>query len=172
MASLAAGANCFGAPAADLSATGMPAPMFRSPGERFGVAESSQALVEPDAGGHGPDPTWLAQGAFRAAQTLRELPAKRTFWKASVVALAAASAVDAHSSWGKREANPILANADGRFGGRAIAIKAAITGAALGMQWMLVKRGGPRATRVAAIGNTVMAGYYAHVAIHNYGVKR
>jgi hypothetical protein len=92
-------------------------------------------------------------------------------WKASLVALVAASAVDAHSSWGKLEANPLLANNSGRFGMQSIALKGIIAGGAVGAQWILFRHS-PSGRRAATVANFAMAGVYAKVAAHNYGNSR
>jgi hypothetical protein len=93
-------------------------------------------------------------------------------WAASVGVLVAASVVDAHSSWGKPEANRLLANGQGRFGGRGVALKGLLTGAAVGLQWVMVRKGpegGKKAARVAAVSNFAMAAAYGVVIRHNYG---
>jgi hypothetical protein len=57
-------------------------------------------------------------------------------WIASWVAFAAVSALDAHSSQGRREANPLLRNGDGRFSnGKASLFKAALGGGFFAFQW-------------------------------------
>jgi hypothetical protein len=91
-----------------------------------------------------------------------------SFWKASVIALVAASAADVHSSMGRYELNPMLRSADGRFGIKGIAIKSLIAGGAIGMQYLLVRKS-PQASRYAAIANLGMTAMFTKVAIHNYG---
>ena len=100
-----------------------------------------------------------------------EVTASKTTWKASVVAVVAASAVDAHSSWNKQEVNPLLAMPGGRFGARGVSIKALVTGAALAGQWAMVRHN-PSARRYATIINFTMAAVYAKTAAHNYGNSR
>jgi hypothetical protein len=92
---------------------------------------------------------------------------QRSFWKASVMALAAAGVADAHSSYQRREANPILRDADGRFTARGIGIKAAITGGALGIQYLLCRKN-RAAERPAAWINFGMAGFVSGMAARNY----
>ena len=96
-----------------------------------------------------------------------EQPRIGSLWKSSVIALLASSAADMHSSFGRREMNPLLANSQGRFSGRGIAIKALITGGAIGAQWLLLRRN-PEAQKHAAIANIGMASLFTSAAIHNY----
>lgn len=102
-----------------------------------------------------------------------ERPVARTprLWKASLVALAVAAAADVATSLGRRELNPALRGADGRFGGRGIAVKSLVTGSAMAGQWLLVRRA-PESGRYAAIANFGMAGVFSAAAIHNAGIKR
>ena len=120
---------------------------------------------------HSPDQAWLLEGSRTAKQRLADAPRHQGIWRASVAALVASSALDAHSSWGKREMNPLLAGPDGRFGTRAVAIKSLITGAALGGQWFMLRHK-PSMAKYAIIGNFGLAGIYTRVAIHNYGNSR
>lgn len=102
-----------------------------------------------------------------------ERPVARTprLWKASLVALAVAAAADVATSLGKRELNPALRGADGRFGGRGVAVKSLVTGSAMAGQWLLIRRA-PESGRYAAIANFGMAGVFSAAAIHNAGNKR
>ena len=116
---------------------------------------------------HSPDPAWLLAGSRAAAQRLAALPARPSSWKASLIAVVAASALDAHSSWGKQEANPLLANRAGQFGTRGIALKGVITAGALGTQWLMLRHR-PEARRAATLTNFGVAAVYGAVAAHNY----
>ncbi|MBM3814598.1 MAG: hypothetical protein FJW20_23475 [Acidimicrobiia bacterium] len=91
-----------------------------------------------------------------------------SFWKASLLTLAASGAADVHSSLGRRELNPMLRSADGRFGLRGIAIKSLITGGAIGIQYLLVRKA-PQSSKYAAIANFGMSAMFTRVAVHNYG---
>jgi hypothetical protein len=86
------------------------------------------------------DADWIREEAHAAMRVAAEVPKVRPGWKASVAAVVVASVVDVHSSWGKQEANPVLASGDGRFGARGVAIKSLITGGALGAQWLLLRK--------------------------------
>jgi len=89
-------------------------------------------------------------------------------WIASVFALVGANVLDARSSWGKLEANPVLADPDGRFGLRSIGIKSAMIGAAVGLQQRI---GRARSRRVLAIENFCFAGADAAVAARNFRIE-
>lgn len=98
--------------------------------------------------------------------------APRKLWYASVAALTAASAVDAHSSWNKCcEANRLLASSNGRFGGRAVSIKAGALGANLLVQHWLAKKS-PLASKVLSFVNFGGAALLTSVAVRNYGISQ
>ena len=101
-------------------------------------------------------------------QTYNEKPSRGKIWWSSIATLVGASMVDAHSSWGRQELNPILQNSNGGFGAKGIAIKAIITGSVVTAQWLLLKNNRP-AEKYAAIANFGMASMLGGVAIHNYG---
>src|SRR5262245_30977598 len=63
-----------------------------------------------------------------------------TWWKVTSVALVAAVALDAHSSWGMQEQNPLLRGQNGRFGMRGVAIKALVAGGTLTAQYLLLRK--------------------------------
>ena len=91
-------------------------------------------------------------------------------WIASWVAFAAVNALDTHSSLGRREANPLLRDADGRFAaGRATAIKGGV-GAGLFLWQLRQIRSNPEKNYYKSF--TFMtgaaAGALGGVAAHNY----
>jgi hypothetical protein len=90
-------------------------------------------------------------------------------WIASWAAYAAANILDAKSSAGKMEANPLLRNDDGTFNsGRAAGLKAGAGGALLGMQlWMIHKRPQKNLYKGFAIVNSAAAGGLGAVAYSN-----
>jgi hypothetical protein len=107
-------------------------------------------------------------GAF--AQNLTGLEQRRSkgkLWKLSAVALAVATSVDAHSSWGHMEVNPALRGPNGRFGMRSFAIKGLITGGVLSAQYMMM-RNHSKAERYAAVTNFALSGVFAGAAVYNY----
>jgi len=97
--------------------------------------------------------------------------AKR-FWKASILAVAAGSAVDMQSSLGKHETNGLLANRQGVFSVQGIGLKLMIAGAAVGTQQYLLNRH-PAASgyKTGALINFAVAGALGGVAVHNYGTR-
>jgi hypothetical protein len=97
--------------------------------------------------------------------------AKR-LWRASLVAVAAGSAVDMHSSMGKVETNGILANHQGLFSAQSIGLKLAIAGAAVGtQQFLLHKHPTASGYKTGAFINFAVAGALGGVAAHNYNVR-
>lgn len=87
----------------------------------------------------------------------------------STVALVAASLVDVHSSWGKREANPALQGPNGRFGARGVGIKMGMVGGIILGQYFIVKSK-PEFANAAAWTNFGIAGVTAGVAARNYTI--
>src|SRR5438874_7791762 len=61
-------------------------------------------------------------------------------WRVSAAVLGAVTIADMQSSVGRIEANPFLRSADGRFSGRGAALKGVGVGAALGAQWLLLRK--------------------------------
>jgi len=104
-----------------------------------------------------------------SAQELSLKPDK--LWKASLFSLAAANALDIHSSWGKHELNAPLADRSGRFGAQGALIKLGLQGGLFGAEY-LITRGHPthRVYRVLTIVNFGAAATFGATAIHNYGV--
>lgn len=90
-------------------------------------------------------------------------------WIGSICAALAASAVDAATSWGKQESNPLLASQDGTFGTRGLAIKAGIAGALLLPQWLLRRHKQLRTGFI--VGNFADAAVFTAAAIHNAGIS-
>ncbi|MFN7932696.1 MAG: hypothetical protein U0R19_05175 [Bryobacteraceae bacterium] len=108
-----------------------------------------------------------------AQNIVRPEPSRKrsVWWKVSAVALAAATSVDAHSSWGRVEANPVLAGPNGRFGSQGVALKTLITGGVLGAQYMMMKNH-PKAERYGTWTNFVLAGALGSAAAYNYNLHR
>jgi hypothetical protein len=91
-------------------------------------------------------------------------------WKLSLVPLAASQALDASSSWGMRELNPVLAGPDGRFGARAATVKLGVVGAFVGIEYLLVKKY-PHAARAFEKINWAGAAVTTSFAAHNYMIR-
>ena len=69
-------------------------------------------------------------------------------WKRSLLPLIASQSLDAASSWGMREMNPVLADSRGAFGGKAVAVKFGAVGAFVAIEYLVVKKY-PRSAREA-----------------------
>jgi len=74
--------------------------------------------------------------------------------------------MDMHSSWGKRELNPLLRGAGGRFDTRGMAIKSSIVGAAVGFEWLLLRKE-PSLGNALAGANLGLAAWTGAVAVRN-----
>ncbi len=95
-------------------------------------------------------------------------------WIASWVAFAAVNLLDAHSSAGRRELNPLLRNSDGTFSARKAAlIKSALGGGFFAVQWWIARKN-PHTNHYKAF--TMATGAAAAglgvVAARNYGVSK
>jgi hypothetical protein len=90
-------------------------------------------------------------------------------WVASLFAVAAASGMDAATSWGKYEGNSLLASSDGRFGAKGVAIKAGLGAAALIPQIFFMRNHKQLRSRLA-ITNFAEAAVFSGIAVHNMGI--
>jgi len=93
----------------------------------------------------------------------------RRQWAISLAPLFASEALDAASSYGMREVNPLLASPNGGFGMKATGIKFGVIGALAGVEYVLVKKY-PRSAKVFTIVNWTTAGATTAMAVHNYGL--
>ncbi len=91
-------------------------------------------------------------------------------WVVSLAPLVGSQVLDAHSSWGHRELNPLLADANGGFGMKAAGIKFGAVAAAAGVEYVLVKKY-PRAAKFFTIVNVASAGVTSSLAVHNYNLR-
>lgn len=93
----------------------------------------------------------------------------RRQWGISLAPLFASQALDAASSYGMRELNPLLASPDGGFGVKATGLKFGVIGALAVTEYFLVRKY-PRSARVFTIVNWTTAGATSALAIHNYSL--
>lgn len=107
-----------------------------------------------------PAPKW------QAVEVRVSKPRPSTWWKASVMAMAAATSIDAASSWGRLEMNPLLRNSDGRFGVQGVAVKALIAGGVVGAQYLML-RNHPKQEKYATVTNFVLSGALGAAAVSN-----
>jgi hypothetical protein len=91
-------------------------------------------------------------------------------WKISLAPLVGSQALDAASSYGMRELNPLLASANGGFEMKATAIKLGATGAAVGIEYLIVRKY-PGSARVISKLNWTTGIVTTGFAIHNYAIK-
>jgi len=97
----------------------------------------------------------------------------KKLWMWSLAVLAAGNIADIHSSWGRPEANPLLAGANGRFDGRSAGIKLGIQAPIIGFQlWRIHKTPSPNLYKSYSIANFVVGGAFGGVAIHNYRLQQ
>jgi hypothetical protein len=91
-------------------------------------------------------------------------------WKRSLVPLMASQSLDAVSSYGMRELNPMLADSRGAFGMRATAVKFGVVGALVGVEYLIVRKH-PGAARIFSKLNWTAAGITTGVAVHNFAIR-
>jgi hypothetical protein len=93
----------------------------------------------------------------------------RRQWAISLAPLFASQALDAASSYGMRELNPLLAGSNGGFGMKATTIKFGVIGALAGAEYLIVRKH-PASAKFFTIVNWVTAGGTTGVAVHNFGL--
>jgi hypothetical protein len=91
-------------------------------------------------------------------------------WTTSLAPLVASQALDAASSYGMRELNPLLASPNGGFETKAASIKLGITGAAVGVEYWIVRRH-PGAAHALSKLNWAAGIVTTGFAIHNYAIR-
>lgn len=94
----------------------------------------------------------------------QDLPVHHKYWAISVVFVTGATALDALSSRGMVEQNPILGR--GPFGARQEAIKAGMTLGPIVAEWLILRKH-PAAERPIIWGNYVYGGIGVFSAAHN-----
>jgi hypothetical protein len=101
----------------------------------------------------------------------QDLGTSRTLWRASMLSLATANALDIHSSWGKYEVNRHLADAQGSFGTQGALIKVGMQGSLMGLEYLLTRsRPSRKLYRSLAFINFGASGVIGAVAAHNYTI--
>ena len=90
----------------------------------------------------------------------------RRRWMWSLGPLVASEALDASSSYGLRELNPVLADSDGRFGMKAVGIKFSVVGGLVGVEYLLIKKF-PGSAKFFSVVNFSAAGITTGLAVHN-----
>ncbi len=90
-------------------------------------------------------------------------------WIASLFAAGAGTSLDAASSWGKREGNPLLASSNGAFGAKGLGIKMSVAAAVLIPQICLRKH--KEMKGIFATGNFAEAAIFSGAAVHNLQIR-
>jgi len=96
--------------------------------------------------------------------------AGRAFYRWSVVAVVAANAADAVSSWNTQEANPFVAGPGTQFGVASLAIKSGFVVTSLLIQRVALRHRPDWRKRMAWM-NVITAGVLGQVARHNLSVR-
>ena len=91
-------------------------------------------------------------------------------WKISLAPLVASQALDAASSYGMRELNPLLASSNGGFEAKALGIKLGLTATAVGVEYLIVRKHAGAARGLSAL-NWAMGAVTAGLAVHNYAIR-
>jgi hypothetical protein len=91
-------------------------------------------------------------------------------WKISLAPLIGSQALDAASSYGMRELNPVLASPNGGFEMKGVSIKLGVTAAAVGIEYLIVRKF-PRSARTISKLNWTTGIVTTGFAVHNYAIK-
>ncbi len=91
-------------------------------------------------------------------------------WKLSLLPLVGSQALDAASSYGMRELNPALANANGRFGMKSASIKIGAIGALVVVEYLVIRRH-PGAANAFAKLNWATGIVTTGFAAHNFAIR-
>src|SRR5271170_3219131 len=94
----------------------------------------------------------------------------RKAWKISLAPLIGSQALDAASSYGMRELNPLLASSNGGFEMKATTIKLGVTGALVGVEYLMIRKY-PRSAGVISKLNWTSGIVTTGLAVHNYAIK-
>jgi hypothetical protein len=137
-----------------------------------------------EASNHKPTAEWAsANGGDDHSKPVewRQAPpavANKRYWKgvwiATWAAFVAVNVLDAHSSSGRYEANPLLRGNSGVFSPRrAVAVKSAGGGGFFALQcWLARKNPGENHYKTFAVATGAATGALAAVAVRNYGVTK
>ncbi len=90
----------------------------------------------------------------------------KKIWWVTVAAVVGATLLDARSSWGKPELNPLLRGPNARFGGTGLAVKIGAVGGSCTLQWLALRKHPELASRFSGI-NGGLTSLFAGVAWRN-----
>ena len=108
--------------------------------------------------------------SLRTIEPHHAVPRGRTFYRWSVAILAASGAADIASSWGRPEANPVLASPGSTFGAGSAALKVGLVGSSFLLE-RVVLRHRPDLYRHVAWLNIGIAGAQGAVVRHNISLQ-
>lgn len=142
---------------------------FAQSGLQPGQVASSQS----DSPWHSPiqlsaDGISATSGLRSVAQVADKSDRAGVIWKISIAAMLAATTMDAVSSMGKQESNPLLRSSDGTFGARGIAVKGSLAALCIAPQILL--RNHHELRKPFIIANSISTGLFTFAAVHNSGV--
>jgi hypothetical protein len=147
-------------------ATSSPVPVDRSAPEA--AADSAEVAADPIIVAL---PTPVAVDTNTAAVAAKKGASKiDKIWALSIAAVLGGTTMDAVSSWGKAETNPLLRSANGTFGARGLLIKGGLAGAMIAPEFLL--RNNEEAKKKLAIVNFVAAGVFSAVVLHNFTIPK
>lgn len=135
----------------------------------FGADVSTLAIATPS-------PSVEADMHKAVSEQIRSRPIawreneSRKAWTRSLIPLFASQSLDAASSYGLRELNPLLADPNGGFGMRATTVKFAAVGMFAGGEYVLVRKY-PRSAKFFSKLNWTAAAVTAGFAIHNFALR-
>jgi hypothetical protein len=143
----------------------------RAAAETGDFLRAAPAAILPPSRAPSPTIDQLSSSQFASASNeprfSKNDPKWRRQWAISLAPLFASQALDAASSYGMRELNPLLAGPDGGFGTKATALKFGAIGALTGVEYFLVRKY-PRSAKIFTIVNWTTSGATAALAVHNY----
>ena len=145
----------------------------------FAAILSAQTIVQPgqpvSSGGESATLTPVTSSSALSPEThlarVEDMHQNGTnrLWIVSMFAAATASGLDAATSWGKTEGNPLLASSNRTFGPKGVSIKAGILTAVLLPQILLRKHDDLKG--IFTMGNLVDAAIFSGTAVHNLGIR-
>ncbi len=91
-------------------------------------------------------------------------------WKVSAALLGAVTIADMQSSVGRQEANPLLTSQNGQFNMQGMALKGALVGGLVGVQWLMLRHN-PHAAKYAAGANFAATALTGAIVVHNHMIK-
>jgi hypothetical protein len=112
----------------------------------------------------------LAAGLAHAGDGEVDRDALKRSWERSLIPLVASQSLDAASSYGYRELNPILAGQNGEFGPKATTVKFAVVGVIVLGEYLLVRKS-PKAAGIFQKLNWATSAVTTGFAVRNYIVR-